>query len=93
MGTSKTTSETSISCSPGDIERVGKRPLLIVAKAAAVKLALSPRTLWSLTKCNAVPHHRIGRAVRYSPAELEGWISAGCPTAPDSATRVRRSMR
>lgn len=67
--------------------------LLIDAKAAAVMLAVGPRTLWKLTKCNAVPARRIGRSVRYCPTELRGWIAAGCPTEPGSAERVRNGAR
>ena len=63
-------------------------PLLIDAKRAAVMLGLSARNLWSLTKCNAVPHRKIGRRTLYVPAELRAWIALGCPTEPGSATRV-----
>lgn len=68
-------------------------PLLIDAKAAAAMLAIGARTLWSLTKCSAIPSHRIGRAVRYCPDELRAWVAAGCPTEPGSAERVRAAMR
>ena len=67
-------------------------PLLIEAKAAAAMLSLGARTLWSLTKCRAVPSHRVGRAVRYSPAELRAWVVAGCPSAPGAADRIRRDF-
>ena len=66
-------------------------PLLIDAKAAAAMLAISPRKLWTLTRCNAIPSRRIGRAVRYCPSELRLWVVAGCPTEPGAAERVRRS--
>lgn len=66
--------------------------LLIDAKAAATILALGARTLWTLTKCGAVPVRRIGRSVRYCPAELRGWIAAGCPTEPGSADRLGLSQ-
>ncbi|WP_145195068.1 helix-turn-helix domain-containing protein [Planctomycetes bacterium Poly30] len=66
---------------------------LIKAADAAEVLALSPRTLWSLTNCEAIPSRRVGRAVRYVPAELDAWIVAGCPTEPGAgrALRIRRS--
>ena len=68
-------------------------PLLVGSPEAAGLLALSPRKLWTLTRCDAVPAHRIGRSVRYAPAELAAWIAAGCPEAPGSARRVRAAMR
>lgn len=66
--------------------------LLIDTKAAAAMLALGTRTLWTLTKCNAIPSRHIGRSVRYCPSELRAWISAGCPTEPGSADRVRKGV-
>jgi excisionase family DNA binding protein len=67
--------------------------LLIDAKAACEILAIGRRTLWSLSASNAIPSHHIGRARRYSPAELKTWVRLGCPTAPGSAERVRAAMR
>ncbi len=68
-------------------------PLLIDAKAAALILACGTRTLWTMTKCNAIPSRRIGRSVRYCPDELRAWIAADCPTEPGAAVRVRAAMR
>ena len=65
-------------------------PLLIDATAAAAIPALGARTLWALTKCDALPSQRIGRSVRYCPSELRAWIAAGCPTNPGAADLVRR---
>lgn len=67
-------------------------PLLIDAKAAAAMLALGARTLWTYTNCRAIPSRKIGRAVRYCPAELRAWVDAGCPTEPGAAERVRRGV-
>lgn len=67
-------------------------PLLIDSKAAATRLNISPRTLWSLTRCDAIPHRRIGALLRYCPEELSVWIAMGCPTNPGSASRVRREV-
>jgi len=67
--------------------------LLINAKAAAKKLSLGPRTLWSLTNRRAVPSRKIGRSVRYCPDELAAWIEADCPTDAGAADRVRAAMR
>ncbi|MEM1167388.1 MAG: hypothetical protein AAGI30_13990 [Planctomycetota bacterium] len=77
-------------------DAVNERPeqtcLLVDARAAAAMLAIGARTLWSLTKCDAVPSRRIGRAVRYCPTELRAWIGAGCPTEPGSAASVRKGV-
>jgi excisionase family DNA binding protein len=50
--------------------------LLLKGPEAALALAVSPRTLWSLTKSGSIPCVRIGRAVRYSKADLEAWIES-----------------
>ena len=51
--------------------------LLIDAHAAAEALDISARSLWSVTAPRGdVPCVRIGRAIRYSPANLERWIGA-----------------
>lgn len=68
-------------------------PLLVGSAEAAGLLAISPRKLWSLMRCDAVPHRRVGRLVRYVPAELAAWVDAGCPETPGSSRRVRASMR
>lgn len=67
--------------------------LLINAEAARNVLSMGERRLWELTNCRAIPSHRVGRSVRYSPVELEAWVEAGCPTAPGSADLVRKRMR
>lgn len=64
-------------------------PLLVDSREAARLLAISPRSLWSLTACGAIPSRRIGRSVRYSPADLSDWIDRGCPTErPDEGISV-----
>lgn len=50
--------------------------LLLTSPEAAKALAVSPRTLWSLTQSGAIPCVRIGRAVRYSPDDLRAWVEA-----------------
>lgn len=74
----------------GTKEHAEHIPLLINAVDTAALLAISPRKLWTLTRCNAIPSRRIGRAVRYCPSELRLWVVAGCPTDPGAAERVRR---
>ncbi len=50
--------------------------LLVNRKAAARLLGLSVRTVWTLTNTGAIPVVRIGRAVRYRPADLAAWVDA-----------------
>lgn len=64
--------------------------LLLTPKEAKAVLRLGARTLWSLTRCGAIPSRKVGRCVRYSPGELQAWIGAGCPTAPGSAAKLGR---
>ena len=45
-------------------------PRLLKPKEAADSLAISERTLWALTESGDVASVRIGRAVRYYPADL-----------------------
>lgn len=47
---------------------------LLNAEQTAKRLAISERTLWSLTNAKEIPHLRIGRAVRYDPRDLDVWI-------------------
>jgi len=50
--------------------------LLLTPKQAAEALAISPRTLWSMTAAGEIPHVRIGRCVRYPVDDLREWIDA-----------------
>jgi excisionase family DNA binding protein len=47
--------------------------ILIDARETARRLAISPRTLWQLTKDRVVPSIRIGKCVRYRVADLDEW--------------------
>ena len=47
--------------------------ILVDAREAARRLAISPRTLWQLTKDRVVPSIRIGKCVRYRVADLDQW--------------------
>jgi excisionase family DNA binding protein len=60
--------------------------LLVTASEAARALAVSPRTLWSLTHSGAIPCVRIGRAVRYALADLQAWVESQKSKAPTSET-------
>jgi excisionase family DNA binding protein len=59
--------------------------LLLTPRDAAKALAISERTLWTLTNDGKIPHKRIGRAVRYSVADLQAWI-AGQPSPTTQTT-------
>lgn len=70
----------------------GASRLLITAQEAAELLAISRRRLWALTQLGAIPSRRIGKSVRYVPAELRAWIALGCPTSAGAGAEVRASM-
>ncbi len=54
-----------------------KSKLLLTPPEAAEALSLCEKTLWSMTYPRGdLRSTRIGRAVRYSVAELERWIAA-----------------
>jgi excisionase family DNA binding protein len=63
--------QASSSATPVAISR-----LLMKPREASAALGISERTLWDLTHQNVIPHVRIGRAVRYDPADLRAWINA-----------------
>jgi excisionase family DNA binding protein len=56
---------------PKDID-----PLLLSPQQASRALAISERTLFTLTKSGEVPHIRIGKLVRYSVDGLRKYIEA-----------------
>ena len=60
--------------------------LLLTAAEAAKSLAISERMLRYLTADGDIQCVRIGRAVRYDPADLRAWIDrqkmASCAGAP-----------
>jgi excisionase family DNA binding protein len=60
--------------------------LLVDTHGACELLAISPRSLWQLTKDGAIPCRRLGRSVRYSIRDLEAWIAAGCPRNEKAVT-------
>jgi predicted DNA-binding transcriptional regulator AlpA len=52
----------------------------IPAREAAALLGISERHLWTLDATGRVPRPvRLGRAVRWSSAELRDWLAAGGP--------------
>ena len=50
--------------------------LLLKPAEAAKRLQIGERTLWRLTDAGEIPCIRIGRSVRYDPADLRAWINA-----------------
>jgi excisionase family DNA binding protein len=57
---------------------VNEKPnaLLVTVEEASRMLCCSPRTLWGMTQRGEIPRVRIGRSVRYDPADLRRWIEA-----------------
>lgn len=53
-------------------------PLVDYRRAAEI-LGISTRKLWSLVAEGAIPAVRIGRAVRFDPADLRKFIAANKP--------------
>ncbi len=51
-------------------------PILLRPREAAVALAISERLLWSKTNIGEIPCVRVGRSVRYDPADLRAWIAS-----------------
>ncbi len=49
-------------------------PLLLTVQEACRLLAVSERTLWRLTSDGRVRAVKVGRAVRYAPADLEEYV-------------------
>jgi len=59
-------------------------PTLWTSREAAKALAISERKLWGLTNDKLLPCVRIGRSVRYDPADIRAYIAAQktpCATA------------
>lgn len=54
----------------------GREPLLLKANEAAALLNISPRSLWQYTNSGELRSVRIGRSVRYAPADLEAFIAS-----------------
>lgn len=67
--------------------------LLLTRKQACEHLNLGTSTLQELTLSHAIPSHKLGRRRLYDPDELRAWIRAGCPTAPNSADKIRGERR
>jgi excisionase family DNA binding protein len=55
--------------------------LLLNSRDAARMLAMSERALWDLMNRGEVRAIRVGRSVRYSPADLEAFVNARIESA------------
>jgi excisionase family DNA binding protein len=51
------------------------RPLLVKPQEAAAILSISPRKLARITREGGLRAVKIGRCVRYDPADLADWIA------------------
>ena len=65
----------------------GKPGQLLTARQVAELMQISERSVWSLTNSGSLAAIRIGRLVRYSPADVQSWIErrrrpAAAPDAP-----------
>jgi excisionase family DNA binding protein len=58
------------------IDRFKDVKLLWTSREAAAALSISERTLWKLTNEGNIRCIRIGRSVRYDPADISKWIEA-----------------
>ena len=58
--------------------------LLLKPIEASSALSVSPRTLWSLTNGGRIPAGRIGRSVRYDPADLRQFVQPTKVTSRDA---------
>ncbi len=61
---------------PTGVEALPQQSLLLRAREAASLMTLSERKLWELTNRGEILSVRIGRAVRYDPADLREWIES-----------------
>ena len=52
------------------------KPMLLTARQTARMLAISERSLYSITKDGQLPAVRIGRSVRYDPTDIHNWIES-----------------
>ena len=57
-------------------------PLLLTAREAADTLRISAKTLWALDRDGRLRAVRIGRSVRYDPADLRAFIVESKGGAP-----------
>jgi excisionase family DNA binding protein len=56
-------------------------PLLTI-DAAATFLGISRRQVYTLLECESLPHVRVGRRIRFMPADLREYLERHRETAP-----------
>jgi predicted DNA-binding transcriptional regulator AlpA len=62
--------------------------LLLTPRESAAALGLCEKTLWSLTDPRGpIRCVRIGRAVRYDPADLSAWVESAKSTSPQAGAK------
>ena len=49
---------------------------MLSVRELSVSIGISIQQLYALADRNAIPHYRIGRAVRFDPAEIAEWLRA-----------------
>jgi excisionase family DNA binding protein len=60
--------------------------LLVDIREVARRFGCSDRTIFTLTKNGSLPCVKIGRHVKYSPADLEAWIAKNRTTSTSTAS-------
>jgi excisionase family DNA binding protein len=67
-----------------EIKRMNQRRLLTTREVANY-LGCSPKHVWRLTRSHGLPFVRLGRAIRFKPSEVEGFLtrsSSGMDSTP-----------
>ena len=55
----------------------------VSVKQIAEHLGLAPITIYRWIASNHIPHHRVGRQVRFDPAEVDKWVKKQRLTTTD----------
>jgi predicted DNA-binding transcriptional regulator AlpA len=62
--------------------------LLLTPRESAAALGLCEKTLWSLTDPRGpIQCVRVGRAVRYDPADLSAWVESAKSASPQAGAK------
>lgn len=59
-----------------ELKEIELEPLLFGVKAAAKMLAISERTLWTITKNGELPTVKIGSRVLWPAEDLRAWVQS-----------------
>ncbi|HZA00547.1 MAG TPA: helix-turn-helix domain-containing protein [Acidimicrobiales bacterium] len=63
------------------------RPRLLDIDAVAEHLAVTPRHIRRLVAERRIPYLKVGRFIRFDPAEIESWLDGARRPERDSAVR------